>query len=1015
MAEGREFRFESKGQRSHCYPGGGRDFVFEMNFELSEKSLMEMAGWKVMKEARGTWRAGVVKEPTFQNGVLEGRVPGAGKSGKARLVIRSGSDVDNECGCYAARKMGVVCAHVVAVGLEVLDPQAQPKEEQQAPAVTPEISDRWPQWTIEEVEGARPVRLRVMLPLNLEKSWQSGQLMVGVSVENLDSEDEVMLSALTGSEVLFVGEADAAVLEVLQALMPQDVPGVGFLGRNEFLGLLDGLGGHGRVAFGKKQQVRVEVRGRRLPLVVKQDRVKVDFSQGAAFVEKEKAWWLADGRLWPIGVGLPEGLERVWAAGLTLEGAARSRDELAACFDLSDIEASLPQVQAPRVVLTLEGSLSHLEAELEFVYEESSRSYLKDEEAEAEARRFLRDWGFEKGRGTFVLREKGAIARFHVYGRPKVPSHWQVREGERFRHAASQVVEVTPEVEFTSSGEDWFGVSVGYRSSNGNALAAAEVRRIFQGGEGGQRTLPDGRVVVMEEEVAREVEELQRDLDGQQTGGGKMRVSAAQAGYLQEAVRDGVLKAVGEEPWSRDEYEWDLGPGEKILRDYQRVGVDWMLKLASLGMGGILADDMGLGKTLQTLTFLYATGGQSLVVCPSSLVSNWVEEAAKFFPQMKALAIEGPKRKKILQEQGEKADILVTSYALLRQDSGVWRNWGFTSVILDEAQTIKNPEAQVSKAAFGLSGENRFALTGTPVENSVKDLWSIMNFVQPGYLGQRADFAERYEKPLAKGDEPALRARLSRRLRPMLLRRLKSEVATELPEKIEQVRYVELGKRQREVYEAILRESRQRVSDAEGGAKRMIALTALLRLRQACCDLRLTGLQEEEAGAKLRLLEELLAEAVAGGHRVLVFSQFVQFLQAMVPMLAERGWRSCYLDGSTKNRGEVVKRFQENEDIPVFLISLKAGGVGLNLTAADTVIHVDPWWNPAVEAQATDRAYRIGQERVVTSYKLIARGTVEEKILSLQEKKRGLIESLVDGEVGSAGVSEGEVMEILEG
>ena len=986
-----------------------------MSFELSDKSLMEMAGWKVMKEARGTWRAGVVREASFQNGILEGRVPGAGKTGKARLVIRSGSDVDNECGCYAARKMGVVCSHVVAVGLEVLEPRAKPKEQSAPQREGPRVSENWPQWTVEEKEGARPVRLRVMLPLNLEKSWQAGQLMVGVAVEDLDSGEEVMLSSLNGLDVLFVGESDAAVLEVLQALAPQEVPGVGFLGRQEFLGLLDGLGGHGRVGLGKKEKVRVEVRGRRLPMRCQQDRVKVDFKGGVPLVEKEKAWWFSEGSLWPVGVGLDEGLERVWALGLTLESAGRAQAQLAECFDLSGIEKELPRVMTPQVRVTFEGSLNHLEAELEFRYQESSSPYLKDEEAESEARRFLREWGFEKGRGTFILKDKEEIVRFHAYGRRQVPAHWSVREGERFGHASSQVVEVSPEVEFSSSGEDWFGVSVGYRSSNGNALAATEVRRIFQGGEGGQRTLPDGRVVVMEEEVAREVEELQRDLDGQQTGGGQMRISAAQAGYLREAVRDGVLKAVGEEPWNEDEYEWDLGPGEKILRDYQRVGVDWMLKLASVGMGGILTDDMGLGKTLQTLTFLYAMGGQSLVVCPSSLVSNWVDEAAKFFPEMKALAIAGPQRKKILKESGEEADVLVTSYALLRQDKELWKNWGFTAVILDEAQNIKNPEAQVSKAAFLLSGEHRFALTGTPVENSVKDLWSIMNFVQPGYLGKRADFAERYEKPLAKGDEPALRARLSRRLRPLLLRRLKTEVATELPEKIEQVRYVQLGKRQREIYEAILRESRQRVADSQGGAKRMIALTALLRLRQACCDLRLTGLKEEEAGAKLNLLEELLAEAVEGGHRVLVFSQFVQFLQAMVPMLAERGWKSCYLDGSTKNRGEVVKRFQENDDIPVFLISLKAGGVGLNLTAADTVIHVDPWWNPAVEAQATDRAYRIGQERVVTSYKLIAKGTVEEKILSLQEKKRGLIESLVAGESGSAGISESEVMEILEG
>ena len=992
-----------------------------MSFELSEKSLMEMAGWKVMKEAKGIWRAGVVREAQYRDGILEGKLPGTGKAGKARLVIRSGSDVDNECGCYAARKMGIVCAHVVAVALEVLDPQSKPKEVISDTPKEPEVSSNWPSWTIEEKENARPVRLRVMLPLNLEKSWQSGQLMVGVEVEDLDSKESVMLSALASADqtsLLFVSEADAAVLEVLQAISPTEVPGVGFLNKGEFLNLLDGLGGHGHVGLGKKEPVRVSVSSRPLPLRLKGDRVQVDFAGGLPLIEEGRVWWFSEKkRFWPVGVGLEDGLERIYGVGLSLQGAGKERDLLGTCFDLSAVDSLLPRVVSPVIKLTLEGSLNHLEAELEFDYEGngSTESFLKDEEAEIAARSFLKEWDFEKVKRTFALKSKDAIVRFHAYGRQQIPSDWVVREGERFRHAAGQVVEVTPEANFTSSGEDWFGVSVGYRSSNGNALAAAEVRRIFQGGEGGQRTLPDGRVVVMEEEVAREVEELQRDLEGQQTAGGMMKVQASQAGYLREAIRDGVLKAVGEEPWKTDEYEWDLGPGEEILRDYQRAGVDWMLKLAGLEMGGILADDMGLGKTLQTLTFLHATGGQSLVVCPSSLVSNWVQEGAKFFPEMKMLALEGPKRKKTLSEQGEQADVLVTSYALLRQDIEVWRDWGFTTVILDEAQTIKNPEAQVSKAAFRLSGQYRFALTGTPVENSVKDLWSVMNFVQPGYLGRRTDFGERYEKPLAKGDEPALRARLSRRLRPLLLRRMKTEVATELPEKIEQVRYVELGKRQREVYEAILRESRQRVSDAEGGAKRMIALTALLRLRQACCDLRLTGLQEQEVGAKIKLLEELLEEAIAGGHRILVFSQFVQFLQAMVPMLAERGWKSCYLDGSTKNRGEVVKRFQENEEIPVFLISLKAGGVGLNLTGADTVIHVDPWWNPAVEAQATDRAYRIGQERVVTSYKLIARGTVEEKILTLQEKKRALIESLVEGDAGAAGIKESEVLEILNG
>lgn len=243
------------------------------------------------------------------------------------------------------------------------------------------------------------------------------------------------------------------------------------------------------------------------------------------------------------------------------------------------------------------------------------------------------------------------------------------------------------------------------------------------------------------------------------------------------------------------------------------------------------------------------------------------------------------------------------------------------------------------------------------------------------------------------------------RLKPVLLRRMKQEVAKDLPEKIEQVVYCDLNKKQRSMYEALLKAGRESIDDAEGGRKRMIALTALLRLRQACCDLRLLNPEVEDGSVKLERIEQLVAEAVEGGHRVLVFSQFVQMLQVLVPMLGERGWNFCYLDGSTKNRSEVVRRFQEDNSIPVFLISLKAGGVGLNLTGADTVIHVDPWWNPAVEAQATDRAHRIGQDRVVTSYKLIARDTVEEKILALQERKRAVLAATLETGRGEGGVN----------
>jgi len=307
-------------------------------------------------------------------------------------------------------------------------------------------------------------------------------------------------------------------------------------------------------------------------------------------------------------------------------------------------------------------------------------------------------------------------------------------------------------------------------------------------------------------------------------------------------------------------------------------------------------------------------------------------------------------------------------------------------------------------------------LTGTPLENSVLDLWSIFDFLMPGYLGSAADFHERYELPIVRDKNADAQNRLARRLRPFMLRRLKRDVAADLPDKIEQVSYCEMNADQRSLYKQVLDASRQEIVnavDANGLARsRMVVLTALLRLRQICCDLRLLKLPSVESAAptesdappspsisgKMELFDELLEEVLDGGHRVLVFSQFTAMLSLLRDSLESHEINFCYLDGATKNRAEVVQRFQSDPGIPVFLISLKAGGVGLNLTGADTVIHFDPWWNPAVEAQATDRAHRIGQKRIVTSYKLITRGTVEEKILNLQSRKRALLEGMLGSE-----------------
>jgi SNF2 family DNA or RNA helicase len=341
--------------------------------------------------------------------------------------------------------------------------------------------------------------------------------------------------------------------------------------------------------------------------------------------------------------------------------------------------------------------------------------------------------------------------------------------------------------------------------------------------------------------------------------------------------------------------------------------------------------------------------------------------------------------------------------------------------VLDEAQHIKNRQTQNAQAVKAVRSRHRLVLTGTPLENSVLDLWSIFDFLMPGYLGSAQDFRERYELPITRDRSVEVQARLGRRLRPFILRRLKREVAPDLPAKLEQVVLCDMTDAQRSIYRQVMEAGRREALEAvgaQGFAKsRMLILTTLLRLRQICCDLRLLKLDNIDpatASGKLDLFGELLEEALDGGHRVLVFSQFVSMLTLLREKLDGEQVGYCYLDGSTIDRAGVVQRFQSRDDIPVFLISLKAGGVGLNLTAADTVIHFDPWWNPAVEQQATDRTHRIGQTRVVTSYKLITRGSVEEKILTLQQRKREVIQSTLGGEEQLAdAVTWEEIQELL--
>ncbi len=442
------------------------------------------------------------------------------------------------------------------------------------------------------------------------------------------------------------------------------------------------------------------------------------------------------------------------------------------------------------------------------------------------------------------------------------------------------------------------------------------------------------------------------------------------------------------------------------LRDYQRRGVDWLCFLREAGLGALLADDMGLGKTLQALCSLR---GRGLVVAPTSVLHNWAAEAARFRPGLRVDVYHGPKRK--LDPQ---ADVTLTSYALLRLDAEALAAVEWDFVLLDEAQAIKNPDSQVARAAFGLRARWRVALTGTPVENRLEELWSQMHFLNPGLLGGRADFLARFGRPIAEGSAAAAEA-LRRRIAAFVLRRRKQEVARELPPRTEVVLRCTLDTRERAVYDAVRAATHAEVIErlAAGGGV-LAALEALLRLRQAACHSALVPGQEATGSAKLELLLDKLTEAVAEGHKALVFSQWTSLLDLCEPGLRAEELRFCRLDGSTRDRAGVVAEFQDPDGPPVMLISLKAGGTGLNLTAADHVFLLDPWWNPAVEDQAADRAHRIGQERPVIVHRLVAEDTVEERILALQQRKRALADAALDGAAQAAAITREDLLALLE-
>src|SRR3954471_20214186 len=939
---------------------------------ITEKLLLNAGGWQAMKPARELLKSGRVSEAKYEPPLLSGYVREGMKNYRSGLRIKSAIDVENLCSCWESRSAGKICAHSVAVGLGYLKPPSALVAAPNEPAL-PE-APAGPRFVAADSADAAITTLHVILPPNFAGAWQKGQIMIVVEAEV--SRKRTLVSALPKKKTFAVDGADLVLIESLRAVPAIFESGMAILSRDAFLRLLPALQNHPRVTFGKairatissatlRPELLVESRGEGIsvranfPTKIEREGEKGEEEEGKNALmlwNATEAWMLQNNEFVRCGEALPAGSTHLIERPLLLDGE-RALHFLA--FDLPrlrdafDVRAGegvrLPEIAKaqPAFELRLAGTLSSVTGELmcncverapikalanaqdQFVFRDPQnidRVLMRNLDAENAAIARLEQIGFARtDAGGFVLHSQLNVVRFFATDYQRLQRDWKVSLTAQVEKWTGEIERVTPKLEIVGSGQDWFEVRYSLTTPGGEVFSNADIQRLLRSGQS-QTRLKNGHLAVIDTAGLEDFEQVIRDCDPAQTQPGLYRINRAHAGYVEQTARE-LGSAVADRREALKKFitgrdappdaKTKLGTLAEILREYQLVGFEWLTRLAANNLGGILADEMGLGKTVQTLAFLRAHQGlgPALVVCPTSLVTNWENETGKFTPELKTLVLEGADRAARFKSIAD-VDIVITSYALLRRDIDTLREINFSTAALDEAQHIKNPETQNAQAAFALGAKHRFVLTGTPMENSVRDLWSIMNFALPGYLGDRNDFRERYELPIARGSAPDVQRRLSRRLQPFLLRRKKRDVAKDLPEKIEQVVPCSLASHQRAAYDALLREIQEGLGSSgknvNAGAQRMKMLTGLLRLRQICCDLRLVGIDKEGTSAKLDLLDELLEEAIDGEHRVLVFSQFVSMLHLVRERLEKLAIPFCYLDGSTKHRQEIVDRFQSD-------------------------------------------------------------------------------------------------------
>ena len=1042
-----------------------------VNIPFTETNLKDWAGWRAFRDGKSLFTRGVVEnvtcEPPFVDGILN-----LGPRGmRSKFKVLNNGLVDNLCPCRDNQERGLICSHLVAMGLEVIrrnaDPEQQEKanaEQRRAERLGKASEKKFIQRTKKSDPDATPARLVVELAESWQEQVTGGRVGLFIHVET--DEGRVLAAEVSTDTPFSFTHRDENLLYMLEDFCGGPVKSEVQLPIQDFINLLRLH--HGKPLFRQGRDRGITVNSGALSSVMEMDldrengelllTIHTESSDGealpAAFyiIGTTLGWVFSGDRFWPLNDILPRALHEIYHAPV------RIPRETVPAFLMTE----LPQIEKymvvrsaitpdlffmkpakPKFHLLLKGSPASLAATLYARYNDEIelvagradmrgnfaipdkkdllRYRIRNMAEEKKAVQKLEPVGFV-GRAGDTLRNivgPREVLNFLGSGVPRIlRMGWVVELEGLIKPFAEEADRVTPiiHVDETARG-DYFDVSYEYEVGSGSISERDIQRALMKGDSFIER---NGRTILLDADAIQQAREVFEDCAvGSGTKPGTFRMSSIYSSYV-----DASLGALGgieieatpswiEKAKQQNQQETvepvELSPHLKAtLRSYQQEGVNWLRFLEKRAFSGILADEMGLGKTIQTLAWIQlgrvdeaAQGKPVLIICPTSLVENWKEEAAKFTPNLKVTMLQGTDRHRKWKSLS-KYDIVITSYALMRRDIEKHLEFTYSIAILDEAQHIKNRTTQNALAAKKIKAIHRLVLSGTPIENGVTDLWSIMDFLMPGYLGHHKDFREFYELPILNGgpDGDYVQAKLRRKLHPFLLRRLKKHVAKDLPQKIERIAPCKLTQDQHKVYTQLLEDAKSKISDMverDGFNKsRMEILSTLLRLRQTCCHidlLKLDGVKSKHPSAKMELFFELLNEALDSKHRVLVFSQFTSMLAILKDEMDARELSYCYLDGSTKDRQDVVKKFNKDHSVPVFLMSLKAGGTGLNLTGADMVVHFDPWWNPAVEDQATDRAHRIGQKRTVYSVKLITKGTVEEKVVAMQDRKRGIIDA----------------------